>query len=85
MPDDIEYDWYDPTQTYYGEEWDSAWRLGTSAGKAMYGSWDEIAPRLEAMWADMSRTWADMSSRKSWIEARPAIYAAWRSQKNRKR
>ena len=68
--------WFDPEQSFYGEKWDLAWRFGQSAGRASAKQeWAEVAPALEALWLDLG-------DGKSWYEARPAIYAAWRVANN---
>ena len=72
MANELDYDWFDPGANYSGEDWDMAWRFGSSAGRSLMGDWEEITPTLEEMWADMM-------SPKSWLQARPAVYSAWRA------
>lgn len=76
MPAVSEFDWYDPAISYDGEEWDMAWMMGRAAARTLDGGWMQIEDELQAMWRDVA-------SRKSWTEARPAVYAAWRSTRQR--
>lgn len=72
MPYESEFDWYDPSVSYDAEEWDMAWMMGRAAARTLDGDWKQIVGQLELMWRDVV-------SRKTWPEARPAVYAAWRA------
>jgi hypothetical protein len=72
------FSWFDPLQSFYGPEWDMAWRFGTSAASTVLpDDWCDVEATLESMWSDIG-------SHKTWHQARPAIYGAWRAAKLRR-
>ena len=57
------YPWFDADRSYYGVEWDRAWRFGTAAGEIHRKmEWSDVAVTLESMWNHSRRD-------KSWYEA----------------
>lgn len=71
----IDLEWFDPTVNYYGPEWDEAWKFGETASRLFPDqAWTIVSPKVEEMWLH-----GTVGPRKSWLEARPAIYAGWRA------
>ena len=68
-------EWFDPSLNFHGPEWDEAWHFGATLGRLFNErDWATLEPRAQEMWTNVNAC-----PSKTWQQARPAIYAAWRA------